>query len=281
MGFGAVGGHVRIPTEGALAFFFRSLQNRGRIGVLHQHVSAGVDQAGGSFGFFWWVKPLVDPDHFGLDLGVHRLRAHGEAVDIADDLRDWHRCDHADHVALGHGTGDHAVHVRAFIGAAVIGAHVVSGFVTGGVLKLDIFELGRQLHHGFHVAEGGAENDFVALAGHVADHALGVSGLGHVLDKAGGNFVAKFLFQGLAGVVVRKGPAAIAHRADISEGDLQRLRLRSGRGCLYYGGGRWRLFFFAAANQGHRCGGTDHCQLEQGTQLQICHVKSFEKQGGE
>ena len=209
------------------------------------------------------------------------MRAHGEAVDIADHLGDWHRCDHADHVALGHGASDDAVHIRAFVGAAVIGAHVVSGFVTGGVLKLDIFELGRQLHHGFHVAEGGTENHFVALAGHVADHALGVSRLRHVLDKAGGNFVAEFFFQGLARVVVRESPAAVSHGADISEGDLQRLRLRSGRGCLCYGGGRWRLFFFTAAHQCHGCRGTDYCQLEQGTQLQICHVKSFEKNNGE
>jgi hypothetical protein len=43
--------------------------------------------------------------------------------------------------------------------------------------------VGRNLEHGLHVAEGGAEDQLVALAGHVADHALGVGPSGTFSTK--------------------------------------------------------------------------------------------------
>ena len=103
--------------------------------------------------------------------------------------------------------------------------------VAGGVLELHVLEVGRDLEHRLHVAEGGAEDQLVALAGHVAEHALGVGRLGHLLDEAGDDLVAELLLDRLAAVVVREGPAAVADRADVGEGDLQRLGLgrRGGR----------------------------------------------------
>ena len=59
---------------------------------------------------------------------------------------------------------------------------------------------------------------------HVAEHALGVGGLGHVLDEAGRDLVAELLLDRLARLVVREGPAAVADRADVGERDLQRAR---------------------------------------------------------
>ena len=236
---------------------------------MEQHVRAAIDQAGGGFGFFGRVEPFIDPDHFGLDLGVAALGAQGEAVDVTDHFRNWHRSDNAQRAGLAHFSCDHAGHVSAFVGAAIVGAHVVGGFVAGGMLKLYVFEFGGQLEHGFHVAESGAENHFIALAGHVADDALGVSGFGHVFYKGGKDLVAEFFFNRFAGVVMCKRPAAIAHRADIGKGDLQRL----GFGCRW--GGCRSLRFFAAAHQ-HRCGNSCHRRnFQQRTFLHICHVISF------
>ena len=88
------------------------------------------------------------------------------------------------------------------------------------MLKLDVFEFGGQLEHGFHVAKGGAENHFIALGSHVADHALCIRGFGHVFYKGCNDLVAEFFFNRFARVVMCKSPAAIAHGADIGKGDL-------------------------------------------------------------
>jgi len=53
-------------------------------------------------------------------------------------------------------------------------------------------------------AEGGAEDQLVALRDHVAEHALGVGGLGHALDEAGRDAVAELGLEALACVVVAR-----------------------------------------------------------------------------
>jgi hypothetical protein len=134
------------------------------------------------------------------------------------------------------------------------------GLVAGGVLELDVRMVGGDLQHRLHVAEGGAEDQLVALAGQVANTR---SASAHLLDEGGHDLVAEFLLQRLAGVVVREGPAAVAHRADVGEGDLQRLGLGGHggrRGGL--GSGRRGLFLLAAAHQGHgggQGGPAGHC----------------------
>ena len=130
---------------------------------MEQHVSAAVDQRCGGFGFFGWIEPLVDPDHFGLDFGVDRLRAQGEGVDVANHFRDGNGSHHAQRVGLGHLASDHTCHVRAFVSTAVVGAHVLSLLKACGVFELDVFGVSSHFEHGFHVAKGGAENQFVAL----------------------------------------------------------------------------------------------------------------------
>ena len=239
---------------------------------MHQHVCAAVNQRGGCFGFLRGVEPLVDPDHLGLDLGVDRLRAHGEAVDVADHFGNWDRADHAQRVGLGHLACDHASHVRAFVGAAVVGAHVGRLLVARGMLKLHVLGVGSHFEHGLHVAKGSAKNQLVALTDHVAKHALGIGRFGYFFYKAGDHFVAKLFFYCLASVVVRKSPTTVAHRAHVGKGDLQRLGLgrRSssrGRFCRL-----WWLFFFAAAHEGSSGHGGERHDFEQRTFVQVSHL---------
>ncbi|MNZ93536.1 hypothetical protein D3C78_1126070 [compost metagenome] len=274
MGLGAVGRHVRIPTESALALFLGGLEHGGRVGVLEQHVGAAVDQRSRGFGFLGRAEPFIDPDHLGLDLGVDRLRAQREAVDVADHFGNRHRADHAQRVGLGHAAGDDAGHVGAFIGAAVVGAHVVGGLVAGGVFELHLGEVGGELLQRFHVAERGAEDQLIALPGHVAQHALGVRAFGHAFHIAGLDLVAEFLFQGLARLVVGIRPAAIADRTDIRKRDLQRLGLgrRCGHGCGRRCG--CGLFLLAATGHGRRRHGGQRRQLEHRALVQISHISS-------
>ena len=275
MRFRAVGGHVRIPAEGALALGLGRLEHGGRIGVLEQHVRAAIDQRGRGFRFFWRVKPAIDPDHLGLDLGVAALRAQGKAIDVADHFGNRDRRDHAQRVGLGHLAGDHAGHVGAFIGAAVVGAHVRGRLVASGMLELDTVVVGSNLEHGLHVAKRGAENQLIALTGEVADHALGVRRLGHVLDKRRDHLVAELCLDGLAAVVVCKGPAAVTDRADVGKGNFERNGFGRWRWNRRPGHGHGHHFFFLAAPR-QRGGGHDAeggC-FQQRTFLQISHVKS-------
>ncbi|MPM86457.1 hypothetical protein SDC9_133546 [bioreactor metagenome] len=142
------------------------------------------------------------------------------------------------------------------------------------MFPLHVGEFGRQLLDHVHVAKGGAEDQFVALRGQIAQHALGVGAFGHALHIGGLDLVAELFLQRLAAAVVRKRIAAVAHRADVGKRDLQRLgrrrcgssRSRSRRRC-----GRRRLFLLAAANQcGSRHGG-QCCHLDQRTFLEIRH----------
>ena len=237
---------------------------------MEQHVSAAVDQRGGSFGFFGWVKPLIDPHHFGLDFGVDRLCAQGEGVDVADHFRNRNGSDHTQGVGLGHLASDHASHVRAFIGAAVVSAHVLCLLETSGMLELDVLSVSSHFEHGFHVAKGGAKNEFVALADHVAEIALGVGRLGNVFGERGFNFVAELGFQSFASVVVRKGPTAVAHRANVGKCNFQRLWLGSfNHGC------RLGLFLFTASNHEGRSHHAQCSGTEPSAFVQICHEISL------
>ena len=275
MGFRTVGGHVRIPAKSALALFFGSLEHGRRVGVLEQNVSATVDQAGGRFSFLGWAEPFVHPHHLGGDLGVDRLGTQREGVDVANHLRNWHGTDDAQGVGLGHATRNDASHVSAFVGATVIGAHVVSRFVAGGVFEFDIFEIWRNLLDGVHVAKRCAKNHLVALAGQIAQHALGIGAFGHAFHIGSDDLVTHDFLQFLARRIVRKAPAAITHRADISKSNLQRLSL--GR-CLCNGCSSRccsRFIFLTASSQSSHGQRRNSCQFEHGTFVQISHESSF------
>ncbi len=99
------------------------------------------------------------------------------------------------------------------------------------------------------------------MRGQVAEHAFGIGGgFGHVLDEGGLHLVAVLFFHGLAAGVVGVGPAGIADRADVDEGDLERLGLLLGDGS----GGPSRTFrrffgFFLAAARESQHGGGSQC----------------------
>ena len=75
---------------------------------------------------------------------------------------------------------------------------LVGLLVAGRVLEPDVLRVGGDLEHRLHVAEGRAEDQLVALARHVAEHALGVGRLRHVLDERGLDLVAELLLDRLA-----------------------------------------------------------------------------------
>ncbi|MNY20499.1 hypothetical protein D3C86_1539800 [compost metagenome] len=130
------------------------------------------------------------------------------------------------------------------------------------MLELHVREFLGHLQHRLLIAERGAEDQLVALAGQVAEHALGVSGgLGHVLDERGLHLVAELGFHRLAAGVMGEGPAGIAHRADVDECHLERFAggggRRGGRACRL---GRLVGLFLAAAGQGQYGGGGQGCQ---------------------
>ena len=166
------------------------------------------------------------------------MRAHGEGVDVANDFGNWNGSHHTQGVGLGHLASNHTRHVSAFVGAAVVCAHVVGCFVTCSMLKLDFFVVCSNLQHGVHVAKGGAENHFVALAGQVAEDALCIGAFWHFFYKASDNFVAKLFFEFFASVVVSECPTTVAHGANVSKCHFERL-------CL---GSRLGFFFFTASH---------------------------------
>lgn len=151
------------------------------------------------------------PERVGVDALEHFGNRKGG--DVAED------------VGLRRGGGEHAGEVAAFIEAGRVVLDVLARLVARGVLEVDVRELLGDLHDGVHVAERRREDDLVALLGEVADDALGVGIFRDVLDPGHLDLVAELLFDELAGDVMLGGPAFLVGRADVDEGDLQRLVL--------------------------------------------------------
>lgn len=223
LGLGAELAHVGIPAEGEHALFLGGLDDGRGIGVLHEHIGALGDQRQRGFTLLARVEPAVHPDDAGGGGRIDAAGADGEGVDVADDFRDGDRGDDAELVALAHLAGDDAEHVGAFVGTDVIDAEVLVGLVAGGVHEDGVGEGLGDLDHLVHVAEGGGEDDLVALLRHVAEDAFGVGRFRHVLDEAGLHLAARLGFDRLAADVVGIGPAVVAGRADVYETGLERV----------------------------------------------------------
>ena len=114
--------HVGVLAEGQLAALRCDLHRGRRVGVLHDHVGALVEQRLGGVGFLAGVEPGVHPDDLDLDVRIDRLRAEHRGVDARDHFRDRERGDVAEHAGLRHLGGDHALDVAALVEAAGIGA---------------------------------------------------------------------------------------------------------------------------------------------------------------
>ena len=273
MGFGSKGAHVGIPTESILTGFFSGLQHGGGVGVLQQNVCARVDQGLSGLRLFGGIKPGVDPNDFGFDLGVDALRAEREGIDVAQHFRNREGAHEAERAGFAHLASDHACQIGVLVEASVIDAHVVGGFVAGGMLEFHIGEVFGDFEHRLHVAKAGGENDLVALRGQIANHALGVCAFGHFFDEGGFHLVAKLGFNGFAAEIMREGPACIANRADIDPSRLQRLSFRCGRSSGWSRCGRG-FFLFAAAHQGHGGhGSADSRQFERRALGKVSHLR--------
>ena len=93
------------------------------------------------------------------------------------------------------------------------------------MFKINVRELLGDLHDGVHVAERRRKDELVALLGEIANDALGIGVFRNVFDPGDLDLVAELLFDELAGDVMLGGPAFLVGRADVDEGDLQRLVL--------------------------------------------------------
>lgn len=129
----------------------------------------------------------------------------------------------ARHAGLRHAPGGDASQVTSLVVARVGGGHVGRGLVAGDGLELHLGKFLRHLQRGLHVAEAGREDDAVALAGQVANDALGVGAFGHVLDKGGLHARAQRGLDGLAALVVLLGPPGVGDRRDIDKTGLDGL----------------------------------------------------------
>ena len=234
---------------------------------MHQHVSTAIDEGRGCFCFFGWVEPLIDPNHFGLHFRVNRLGTHSEGIDVANHFRNWNGSHNTQGVCFGHLASNHARHVSTFVGTAVVGAQVVGCFVTGGVFKLDFFVVCSHFEHGVHVTKGGAKDDLVALAGQVAEDALGISAFWHFFNKSGDDLVTILFFKFFASVVVCKCPATIAHWANIGKRHLEGLCFRC---CRWFG-----FFFFATGHESSSSDQRNSGDFENRSLVQNCHEISF------
>ena len=215
--------HVRGVAHGVDATTLGGLDRCRTVGVLEYHVDTLIDQRVGRVGFLARIEPGVDPHHFDFGAWVVLVQGQLNRVDIADYFRDREGGDVTDLLGFGHFRCEEAADITTFIGARQVGAEVLVLLVTGGVFEGDFGELLSHFQRWVHVAEGGGEDQIKAALGHVADHAFGVCAFWHVLHIAGFDFIAEFLDQLLATLLVLVGPAVVANRADIDETNLQRI----------------------------------------------------------
>ena len=193
----------------------------GLVGVLHDDVSALVDQCLGGVGFLAGIEPGVGPDDLDFDIGIDRLRAEHGGVDAGDHFGNRERGDIAEHARFRHLGGDDALDVAALIEPPRIGRHVGVALVAGGVLEMHVGIFLGDFQRRLHIAERGREDQLVAGARQLLDRALGVRTFADILQERGFDLVAEFLEHGEASEVVLVGPAEIADRSEIDESDLE------------------------------------------------------------
>ncbi|MDQ0589778.1 hypothetical protein QFZ47_003887 [Variovorax paradoxus] len=224
--------HVGVVGHGHLAPLLRSGHHGGGAGVEGDHIGVLVEQRHGGIAFLRRIEPLVEPHHDHLGVRIHGPHAERERVDALQHLGNRKARHVARNVGLRHAAGRDAREVAAFVVARVGGGNVGRALVAGDRFELHVGKVARHLERRLHVAEAGREDQPVALLREVADHALGVGALWHVLDEGGPDLAAERRIDGLAALFMLAHPAGIGDRRDVDEADLQRLlrslRLRKG-----------------------------------------------------
>ncbi len=172
--------------------------------------------------------------------GIHGLSSEREGVEITHHLGNGVGGDVADDIGFGHVTGNDARQVPRFIAAPVVDGDILCSFVARSVLKKYLGILFGDGYHRVHVAEGRGEDHIVALAGVVADDALGVGALGDHLAVSRLH-VVEILFEGQQSLMMGVTPAEISYRPHVDKGNA--------KGFLGCGGGGLRFLTSGSQQQ--------------------------------
>ena len=104
------------------ALFLGRVAHAEALGV--KHIRTFVDHGKSRFLGFGWIKPTVDEAHSKFNFGVGFFRTRHEGMHQAVDFGNGKAAHHADLVALGHATGDHACQVSGLLNVVVKHAEV-------------------------------------------------------------------------------------------------------------------------------------------------------------
>ena len=85
------------------------------------------------------------------------------------------------------------------------------------MFKLHIGELGGDGVGRIHIAERGGEHDIAPAQRHLGQNALRIGAFGHIFLKGDFHLVAVSFLKRHRPLMVLKGPAAVADRADIDK----------------------------------------------------------------
>ena len=186
------------------------------------HVDALAEQALGRLGLLGRVAPARRVDHVGLGVGVHRLRAELEGVDVGDRLRDREGVDVAE---LVRSWSPSRPRCRPGTRARTrCRSRCRRSAATSPLMMLPCCTTttsgwsAATFSAGVEVAVAGGEDDLGALVDHALHDAGGLVGLGHVL---GGEHleVGERLLHRLRALVGGLVVAEVVLRADEDEAD--------------------------------------------------------------
>jgi hypothetical protein len=203
-------------------FFLCGFQHGRRIGVLNQDIGTCTDQLECARTLLVGIEPLADPRDFRRDFRIHRLRAERVGVDVAHHFRNRHGGNEAEPVALADLAGEDAREIGPFVGACLVHRYIRRRAIAGSMFEFHVGKIFCDLQHRIEITVGRAENDLVALARQVAESLLRFRAFRHIFNIRRLDALTEFGLDRLACLVVRIGPAAVADRTDVDEGDLQR-----------------------------------------------------------
>ncbi len=228
--------HVGVVAHGQAPALLGRGHHRGGAGMEGHHVHAFVEQSHRRVALFGRIEPDVQPHHLDGGLRIDRAHAEREGVDALQHLGNREAGHEARDVRARHAARRDAREVPALVIARVGGGDVGRGLVAGDGFEFHIGEVARHAQRGLHVAEAGREDDLVAGGSEVADHALGVRALGHVLDIGRAHLRPQGRLDGAAPFVVLARPAGLGDGRYVHEAGLH----GSGAGRCGGFGGRLR-----------------------------------------
>ena len=199
--------HVGMVGHHVLAALLHRNRHGGRAGVKGQHIGALIHQQHGGIAFARGVEPFIQPDHAHLRLGIDRAQSQRKGIDALQYLGNG-KARHVTHGwAFTHAPCRHTGQIAPFVIAGIGGSDIGRTLEAGEYLEFHVGKIARHLHGRFHIAKAGGKDDLVALAGQIAQHALGIRPFGHVGHMRGLHAVAELLVHLLARQLVLVRPA--------------------------------------------------------------------------